>query len=277
MRTKRALFSSLLTLAMLSVAIPTQAAEADPIVVVRGNKFLIRDTADGGWASDEVVFGRTSDFVVFGDWDGDGIKTPGIVRDGQWFLRKTRTVGDDRLAVDPFIFGRGTDIPIVGDWDGNGTDTVGIYRVSERKFYLRNSNSGGPDNVSYVFGQVGDSPIVGNWDGSGGDTVGVYRTNPATGAGTFLLRNSHSGGNADVTINLGNIHDDPVSGDWNGDGKDTVGVFRDGIWTITDSTTSGSPTTRSFQYGQAGDVTPIAPLHLYQRGSSCPQIGRAHV
>jgi len=41
--------------------------------------------------------------------------------------------------------------------------------------------------------------------------------------------------------------------DWNGDGRDTPGAYRDGIWYLTDDPTGGDPT-RTVGYGDPGDV-----------------------
>jgi endoglucanase len=55
------------------------------------------------------------------------------------------------------------------------------------------------------------------------DTIGVFR--PA--GRTVYLRNSLSGGNADVpSFTVGDSGDVPVVGDWNHDGIDTVGTWR---------------------------------------------------
>ena len=48
----------------------------------------------------------------------------------------------------------------------------------------------------------------------------------------------------------------PVSGDWDGDGKDSLGVFRpsNGTWHLSNSTTSpSSDAAAGTQWGQAGD------------------------
>ncbi len=45
----------------------------------------------------------------------------------------------------------------------------------------------------------------------------------------------------------------PVVGDWNGDGRTTVGWFRDGEWALRNSNSEGSASTR-IQFGKAGDL-----------------------
>ncbi len=83
------------------------------------------------------------------------------------------------------------------------------------------------------------------------DTVGVFSN------GTFYLRNSNTAGTADITVAYGTAGDLPATGDWNGDGVDTVGVFKPtyGVFLLRDSNTPGAPD-YSFVLGNPGD-TPL--------------------
>lgn len=60
-------------------------------------------------------FGAPGDLPIVGDWNGDGIDTVGVVRQGQWFLRNSNSSGFADLQ---FFYGTPTDLPITGDWDG---------------------------------------------------------------------------------------------------------------------------------------------------------------
>ena len=62
-----------------------------------------------------------------GDWNGDGIYTIGIFRNGTWFLDMD---GDGRWSAGDLIveFGQAGDIPVVGDWTGDGIAKLGVYR-----------------------------------------------------------------------------------------------------------------------------------------------------
>ena len=82
------------------------------------------------------------------------------------------------------------------------------------------------------------------------ETVGVHR------GGQFFLRNSNSGGPADVAFWFGRDGDVPVAGDWNGDGVTTVGVRRGGQFFLRNSN-SGGPADVAFWFGRDGDV-PVA-------------------
>jgi subtilisin family serine protease len=171
-------------------------------------------------------FGNPGDVPFMGDWDGDGVETPGMYRqsDGYVYLRNSNTQG---IADVRFFFGNPGDVPIAGDFNGDGFDTVSIYRPSSQEFFIINelgANEGGlgAAEFSYVFGDPGDKPFVGDFDGDGIQTVGLHRES----TGLVYFRNSHAQGNADAQFIFGDPGDRIVAGDWNGDGRDTVAVFR---------------------------------------------------
>ena len=171
-------------------------------------------------------FGNPGDVAFAGDWDCDGVDTPGLYRqsDGYVYLRNSNTQG---VADIRFFFGAAGDYPIAGDFDGNGCDTVSVYRPSEARFYIINelgSDDGGlgAADYSFLFGDFGDKPFVGDFDGDGIDTVGLHRES----TGLVYYRNSNTTGVADHAFIFGDPGDVLTAGDWNGDGVDTVGVFR---------------------------------------------------
>ena len=83
-------------------------------------------------------------------------------------------------------------------------------------------------------------PIAGDWNGDGFDTVGLY--DPATG--TYFLKNSNSGGMADITFPYGPSSSTwlPTAGDWNADGTFTIGLYDPGTstWFLRNANSAGS-------------------------------------
>lgn len=128
-------------------------------------------------------------------------------------------------ALVSFTFGDGTGIPIAGDWNADGKDTVGTFK--DGAWCLRNTNSSGACDLQVSFGQAGDQPLRGDWNNNGAETLGVFRA-----PNTFLLRDwwsstAYTSANAaDYSITFGTTGDLGLAGDWNGDGRTTVGVFR---------------------------------------------------
>jgi hypothetical protein len=177
-------------------------------------------------------YGNPGDRPMMGDWNCNGVDTPGLYRqsDGFVYLRNSNTQG---VANIRFFFGNPNDIPLAGDFNGNGCDTVSIYRPSTGQVFIINSlgaNDGGlgAADFSYYFGNPGDIPFVGDFDNSGVDTVGLYR--PTTGL--VYYRNDHLQGNATHQFFFGNPGDRFVAGDWNDNGIDTPGVYRPSQRTI---------------------------------------------
>ena len=104
--------------------------------------------------------------------------------------------------------------------DGNSISFVAGTNNDEEIFIMR-ADGTGPNQIT---SSVGDD-ISAAWEyRPAPDTVGVYR--PSTRQ--FLLRNANTTGGADITLTFGQAGDLPVAGDWNGDGIDDAGVFRNG-------------------------------------------------
>jgi len=90
-------------------------------------------------------------------------------------------------------------------------------------------------------------PAVGN-----ADTPGLFRPSAAL----YFLRNSNTTGVADIALAYGIAGDVPVAGDWNGDGVDTVGVYRNNAFLLRNSNTTGIADI-AVPFGIPGDV-PLA-------------------
>jgi Subtilase family len=176
-------------------------------------------------AYSRFFFGNPGDRGFMGDWNCDGVATPGLYRsDGFVYLRNSNNQG---VADIRYFFGNPGDVPLAGDFDGNGCDSVSIYRPSEGKFYIinqlgANGGSVGPAEFSYFYGVPGDTPFMGDWDGNGIDSPGLRRPSD----GVVYIRNSNTQGVADLTFFYGVGGDIPYAGDWNGDGADAMGLYR---------------------------------------------------
>jgi hypothetical protein len=167
-----------------------------------------------------------------GDWDCDGIDTPGLYRrsDGYVYLRNSNSQG---IADVAFFFGNPGDLPLAGDFDGDGCDTVSIYRPSEGRFYIMDHLGSGDAGLgaaeyAYYYGDPGDAPFMGDWDGDGIDTPGLRRDSN----GFVYLRHSNSQGTADVEYFYGDAGDVVFTGDWDADGDDTLGLYRPSNGTV---------------------------------------------
>lgn len=268
--------------AVFLLSTPAGAAEGgDGIGVVdtKTGVWYLRDAATGQTTS--FYFGKPGDRPFAGDWDCDGIDTPGLHRssDGFVYLRNSNAQG---VADRSFFFGNPGDVPIAGDFDGDGCDTVSVYRPSEGRFYiinrLGNGSAGlGAADFAYHFGNPGDKPFVGDFDNDGIDEIGLHRES----TGLVYFRLTHTQGPADQSLVYGNPADVMLAGHWHAaaDG-DTVGLFRpgDGSFHLNYSNQPGIAD-ESFIYGNAktvaisgafgplpgGDPAPALEIHLVSR------------
>jgi len=184
--------------------------------------------------------GFAADWGLRSDWFGTPNGSGLLV----WYLRNDDSSGSPDIM--PFAFGSTGDTPVVGDWKNGPVDGIGVYR--DGTWYLRNTASPGPAEITVAYGAPGYQPVVGRWT-AGVTGIGVYVK------GNWFLRNSVSPGAPTASFAYGAPWDIPVVGDWNGDGIDTVGVYENGTWYLRNSNTPGPPDL-VVSYGVAG-YTPI--------------------
>ncbi|MFW5681622.1 MAG: hypothetical protein ACOC1G_01325 [Phycisphaeraceae bacterium] len=243
----------------LPTSTPLHAAPIDGIA--------LHNDSNGNWAFDFErsggspdltsahggdVNGGISDIPVVGDWDDDGLDEIGILRAGgsnftvwRWLLSGTADGYEDDpvsgFTKTDFIHGNtATDIPVIGDWNNSGVQTVGLVRDngSNLQWILSNSVAGASD-ITFTHGNSGDLAVVGDWDGDGYDTAGLVREN--SGNMRWLLTNNVGSDGIDaLDRTTGDFANDlTVTGDWNGDGKDSIGFYRPstGEWFLPDNLT----------------------------------------
>lgn len=84
------------------------------------------------------------------------------------------------------------------------------------------------------------------------DSAGVFR--PSNGA--LYLKLSNFTGFANMQLNYGIGGDYPITGDWDGNGTDTIGIYRNGLFYLRNSNTIGFADL-TFAFGSPGDQ-PVA-------------------
>ena len=154
-------------------------------------------------------FGQAGDLPVVGDWNGDGIDTVGVIRNGTFLLTNGLNIDGSTPAIDiTAAFGQAGDLPVAGDWNGDGIDTIGFFRPSAIQVVLSNNNAA--IDFSFFAGLANDLPVAGDWDGDGVDTIGLFDN------GTVFLFNSNVNPSVEITFNFGAAGDIPLGGDWDG-------------------------------------------------------------
>ena len=193
----------------------------------------LTDFNDPARVRPDVTWGRANlqDKPLPGDWDGDRDSSPGIARpvDGQWVWKLATDGGG---LYQETTFGRSSlgDIPVVGDWNNDGRDTVGVVRPrSDGQFdwIVTDTNSATNQRLLATYGRTAtDRPVVGDWDGDGDDNIGVVRDG-ANDLLTWKLTSTNAAANLyDVSWGRPSTADQPLPGDWDGDGRDTPGITR---------------------------------------------------
>lgn len=247
----------------------------DDLGVYRSNTFYLAGVA-------AYVFGQYGDQPVAGDWDGNGKDEIGVFRSGVFYLRSSHT---SSATVATFSFGDAGGRPIAGDWDGDGKDEVGTFYYGTVRLRGNAVYAG----ATYTFGPGNGKPIAGDWDGDGKDDVGlsyygVYhlrRTDvyggkilvpygdhaytPIAGrwsrtfsdsigyhrSNVFTRRLGPAGGYLSIAHGLSS--DKAVTGDWNGDGKSEIGVWRSGTFYLAGVPAFAFGPTNSSSMPVAGD------------------------
>ena len=189
--------------------------------------------------------GMPGDIPVTGDWTGDGHVKVGIYRSSSGlFILDSNGNGQFDAGDAVYDLGVGTqagDIPVVGDWNGDGRTKVGLFR--QGFFWILDYNGNGVFeqdlDKTYAFGGVdGDVPVVGDWSATGTSKIGLFRQ------GFFWILDFNGNGTVDNVNQAGGdkafaygglAGDVPMVGDWNGNGRSKVGVFRSGYFWVLDA------------------------------------------
>jgi hypothetical protein len=194
------------------------------------------------------------------DWERtwlSSIKGYGIQSDSD-FYRIYVTPGDARIIIDVRFTHSQGDID-VEVYDSAGNFLTGSNSVSDNEYIDYSVPlSGAYYYLKVFFGNNGNQYDLW-WDdisptstSRGMDTTGVFR--PSNGL--LYLKHANSSGYADLSINYGTGGDYPVTGDWDGNGTDTIGIYRNGIFYLRNSNTLGFADL-AFAFGTPGDQ-PVA-------------------
>ena len=134
-------------------------------------------------------------------------------------------LGADRTAY-------GAALPLVGDWDGDGWDEPGLYDVRAGRVLLATAHAEGRPLTAVAFGEPWQLAVAGDWDGRGHDGVGLL--NPWTlelrlwadaAAATPLRAYRLAGIQPAAEATWAELHWQALAGDWDGDGRDELGLY----------------------------------------------------
>ncbi len=195
------------------------------------------------------MLGSENGTALSGDFDGDGIDEAVIYAGGQWFVDLN---GNGRWDAGDLWMQLGTDMdrPVVGDWDGDGKDDIGIFgRQWQRDPYRIKRDPGLPDPNNKRRREMDLRKFVSRDEDA--EARGEDRQR-------LLKRGDEGSLRADAVDHVfryGEQPDTPVTGDWNGDGIDQIGVFRNGKWLMdVDGDGRWTDADKRADFGRPGDV-----------------------
>jgi hypothetical protein len=142
---------------------------------------------------------------------------------------------------------------------GNGGTGIGAFRPGTAQWSLDMTGNFAWDisDMSLTWGAPGDIPLIGDWNGDGKQKIGIFRPGTAQWILDYNGNKIYDGPAVDKVASFGQTGYNPVVGDWDGTGKDKIGVEKDGIWAIDYNGNymwDGAVTDRFAAFGQTGDI-----------------------
>lgn len=180
------------------------------------------------------------------DFDGDGRQDYSVLKFPTTGNPRPMTYWNQNSTSGTQIYGTWgnalTDFPAPGDYDGDALDDFALFRANaagqQSEFWIIQSSN---FTIRYfAWGLGGDLVAARDYDGDGITDPAVFRRGTSAGQqATWYIRQSTNGAARVVgfgtTGGTANDQDFPVPGDYDGDGKFDIAVYRTG--TLTPSNT----------------------------------------
>ncbi len=255
-------------LSVINAGFPRGPVEAGSSVIrsvsVRSGAVSWRDGqhTKGSWSlvndgrlqtMDGLTLGEDSAVPLSGDFNGDNRDEVAIYVNGNWYVDLN---GNGRWDAGDLWIGLGTEMdrPVVGDWDGDGKDDIGIFGPQWMRDRLRIPRDPGlPDK------QNQRRRDYESYDYAADENVKEEEKRELRHA---ALGDKSRADAVDHVFRYGDQVDTPISGDWNSDGIDQIGIFREGQWVLdVDGDGRWTGLDEYAEFGQPGDVPVVGDFN----------------
>ena len=176
-----------------------------------------------------LSWGVAGDTPLPADWDGDGRLDVAVFRPSEGKLYVLQG-GSNFTAAFTLTWGAAGDIPIPADLDNDGRTDFGVYRRSESRIYVLQGGTGFKSAfIITTLGLPTDNYVPGDYDGDGKTDLAAYTPTtlgPAALAGTWTIAQGGNNFTSQFSKSWGVAGDVPAPGDFDGDGRLDIAVFR---------------------------------------------------
>gem|GEM_PF-2514417 len=173
------------------------------------------------------VGAHPSRIPLSGDYNGDG-KSDLVIYEadwGNWYIRKfSSDDGQGTTLAWSLQFGSSTMKPVEGDYNGDGKHDLALFNPPNGKWYIRNL-SGGSILHNESFGSSAMIPVPGDYNGDGKSDMALFQNQQGGGEGNWYIRRAVPYGNILSGEAWGYHRAQPVSGDYDGNGKSDMAVY----------------------------------------------------
>jgi serine/threonine protein kinase len=150
----------------------------------------------------------------------------GLFREGEWLLDYTH----DGISDQTIHFGGKGDVPLTGDFDGDGFPELALLHrdgsEAQLELWIRFQKEQEAERIQVrKLGVASGQVVIGDYNGDRKCDVAWVEFSETRGIQVWHV-DTDGDDVWDLSIDFGLKDDVPVLGDWNGDGKDELGVIR---------------------------------------------------